>query len=110
MDGIEYQQRRRDRSGVAAGFERCDMTQVENRLLVLRLPAEDDNYVFRIAELPASQAGEVERNLRSGKMIYREIEQTFGDAMDLAQAVRALPHENYTVIQPPAFGESQLAD
>ena len=91
--------------GVDAGLERCDMAEVESRLLVLRLPAEDDNYVFRIAELPATQAGEVERNLRSGKMIDRDIEKTFGDAMNLAQAVRALPHENYTVIQPPAFGE-----
>ncbi len=81
------------------------MNQVANRLLVLRLPAEDENYIFRIAELPAVRAGEVERKIRGGKMIDHEIDQTFGHEMNLAQAVRALPHENYTVIQPPANRE-----
>ena len=76
------------------------MNELASRLIVLRIPAEDENYVFRIAELSERRAREVENDILTGNMVASEIDQTFGRPMDLAHAVKR-PHEFYTVIQPP---------
>jgi hypothetical protein len=84
------------------------MQDATSKLLVLRTPADDENYTFRLAELPADRAAEVEQMVRDGRWsaAARSIGSLLGEPLNIKEILHRLPHQNYTVLSPEPQDQS----
>ena len=76
------------------------MVDEANELLVLRIPAVDQNYAFRLAELPAPQAAEVAHLVSSGgwPSLSSAVQEVFSEPMNLREVLRRLPRNDFKVL------------
>ncbi|MDB5174451.1 MAG: hypothetical protein JWO87_2496 [Phycisphaerales bacterium] len=69
-----------------------------SRVLVLRLPADEGNFVYRLAELNGPEAEQLEQKLETGELgsreaaaLRQELMRRSGEVLNLAQVMARLP-------------------
>jgi hypothetical protein len=78
------------------------MTAEEQKVLVLRHPEDQGNFVYWMAEVPSSEARRWRDRLAGGESFAPDIEHTFGDKLTLTQVMKKLQSRDFQVLDYPA--------